>query len=62
MADEDSDTEDRGGDRPRSSGSSGFEDRFWLVVLALIVAVLFLIGLTSADTGPANPGVYPGWH
>ncbi|MFE5966243.1 hypothetical protein [Streptomyces sp. NPDC056463] len=62
MADEDSTAEGRGDDRPRDSGSSGFEDHFWLVVLALIVVVLFLVGLMGADTGPPNPDGYTGWH
>ncbi|MFD6109512.1 hypothetical protein ACWGQT_07195 [Streptomyces yangpuensis] len=62
MTDKDSDVEDRGGDRPRGPGSSGFEDRFWLVVLALIVVILFLIGFMGADTGPANQDGYTGWR
>ncbi|MFE5633053.1 hypothetical protein [Streptomyces sp. NPDC056543] len=62
MADEDSTAEGRGDDRPRDPGSSGFEDHFWLVVLALIVVVLFLVGLMGADTGPAHPDGYTGWH
>ncbi|MFD9082809.1 hypothetical protein ACFYYM_36520 [Streptomyces erythrochromogenes] len=62
MTDEDSDVEDRGDDRPRASGSSGFEDHFWLVVLALIVVILFLVGLMGADTGPGNQDGYTGWR
>ncbi|MCY0930977.1 hypothetical protein OTB20_33260 [Streptomyces sp. H27-H1] len=62
MTDEDSDTESRDDDRPRSPGPSGFEDHFWLVLLALIVVVLFLVGLMGADTGPANQDGYTGWH
>ncbi|MEU2549106.1 hypothetical protein ABZ618_27340 [Streptomyces roseolus] len=62
MADGDSDDEGRSDDRSRGRNTSGFEDRFWLVLLALIVVVLFLIGLMGGDTGPANQDGYTGWH
>ncbi|WP_268256644.1 hypothetical protein [Kitasatospora xanthocidica] len=39
----------------------GFEDTFWLVLLALIVLVLFVAGFLS-DAGPASPGGSTGWH
>ncbi|MEU7697501.1 hypothetical protein ACF064_06735 [Streptomyces sp. NPDC015492] len=61
MSSEEDDTENRSDDRPRGS-SSGIEDRFWLWLLALIVAVLFLIGLTSGDSGGGLPDGYTGWH
>ncbi|MFE5676767.1 hypothetical protein ACFQ7B_14585 [Streptomyces erythrochromogenes] len=62
MTDEDSDVEDRGDDRPQPPGPSGFEDHFWLVVLALIVVILFLVGLMGADTGTGNQDGYTGWR
>ncbi|MFJ6783006.1 hypothetical protein [Streptomyces yangpuensis] len=62
MTDENSDVEDRGDDRPRGAGPSGFEDHFWLVVLALIVVILFVVGLMGGDTGPANQDGYTGWR
>ncbi|MDX2391098.1 hypothetical protein ACWGHM_14435 [Streptomyces sp. NPDC054904] len=62
MTDEDSEAEDRGDDRPRVPSPSGFEDHFWLVALALIVVILFLVGLTSSATGPANQDGYTGWR
>ncbi|MFF9915342.1 hypothetical protein [Streptomyces sp. NPDC013457] len=62
MSDEDGAAEGRGDDHPPRPGPSGFEDGFWLVVLALIVVVVFLIGLMGADTGPANQDGYTGWH
>ncbi|GGR53689.1 hypothetical protein GCM10010282_53370 [Streptomyces roseolus] len=46
----------------RGRNTSGFEDRFWLVLLALIVVVLFLIGLMGADSGPANQDGHTGWR
>ncbi|MFD9593977.1 hypothetical protein ACFWA9_14620 [Kitasatospora sp. NPDC059973] len=66
-----SDQEDGDGDRPnrpdRPKGPyrPGFEDTFWLVLLGLIVAVLFLVGLLSSlggDAGPANQDWNSGWH
>ncbi|MET9107780.1 hypothetical protein [Streptomyces zhihengii] len=62
MTDGDSDAEDRGDDRPRGPGASGFADHFWLWTLALIVVVLFLVGLLGADSGPGSPDGYTGWH
>ncbi|BFV61126.1 hypothetical protein KCMC57_up62300 [Kitasatospora sp. CMC57] len=70
MADEDRDAESGGGagdgdrpDRPRGRDLPGFEDKFVLWVIVLIVVVLFLVGLVSgADSGPANQGGYTGWH
>ncbi|MFJ3841328.1 hypothetical protein ACIPY6_38280 [Streptomyces sp. NPDC090054] len=62
MTDEDSDAEDQGDDRPRVPGPSGFEDHFWLAVLALIVVILFLVGVMGAATGPANQDGYTGWR
>ncbi|MEU7075809.1 hypothetical protein AB0B30_37410 [Streptomyces narbonensis] len=54
MTDEDSDAEDRGTHHQPDPNSSGLEDHFWLVLLALIVLVCFVIGFMNADTGPAN--------
>ncbi|ELP70145.1 hypothetical protein ACKI1I_20440 [Streptomyces turgidiscabies] len=62
MIDENSDAEGRADDRPRGPSPSGFEDNFWLVALALIVVILFLVGLMGADTGPASQDGYTGWH
>ncbi|MFH8253837.1 hypothetical protein [Streptomyces roseolus] len=67
MADEDSADEGGAGegrsdDRSRRPKTSEFADRFWLVLLALIVVILFLIGLMGGDTGPANQDGYTGWH
>ncbi|MFC9583456.1 hypothetical protein ACFVJ8_11595 [Streptomyces yangpuensis] len=62
MTDEGSDVEDRGDDRPRGRSPSEFVDHVWLVVLALIVVILFLVGLMGADTGPANQDGYTGWR
>ncbi|WP_407841269.1 hypothetical protein ACE1OC_40480 [Streptomyces sp. DSM 116496] len=62
MSNEDSDRESPDADRPRSPSSTGFEDRFWLVLLALIVVVLFVVGLMGADTGGGHLDGYTGWH
>ncbi|GHF76148.1 hypothetical protein GCM10018790_62540 [Kitasatospora xanthocidica] len=48
-------------DRPPVPHRPGFEDTFWLVLLALIVLVLFVAGFLS-DAGPASPGGSTGWH
>ncbi|MFE7094243.1 hypothetical protein [Streptomyces erythrochromogenes] len=60
MTDEDSNVGGRGDDSHR--GRSGLEDHFWLVLLALIVVILFLVGLMGADTGPADQDGYTGWR
>ncbi|MER6398151.1 hypothetical protein ABT263_19155 [Kitasatospora sp. NPDC001603] len=77
MAEKDSDAEGRSDqedgdgdrlnqpDRPKGPYRPGFEDTFWLVLLGLIVAVLFLVGLLSSlggDAGPANQDWNSGWH
>ncbi|MFD6360743.1 hypothetical protein ACFWFX_12940 [Streptomyces roseolus] len=62
MTDGDDAGEDRSDDRARGPNPSGFEDRFWLVLLALIVVVLLLIGFMGGDTGPANQDGYTGWR
>ncbi|MEV8099813.1 hypothetical protein [Kitasatospora sp. NPDC085879] len=70
MTDEDNDAEGRSdegdGDRPyRPSGPyrPGPEDRFWLILLVLIVVVLGLVGLLSnGDPGLANQDGNTGWH
>ncbi|GHI82934.1 hypothetical protein [Streptomyces xanthophaeus] len=62
MSNEDSDTGSPDGDRPRDPFRPGFEDRFWLVLLALIVAVLFVVGLMGGDSGGGHPDGYTGWR
>ncbi|MFF7993351.1 hypothetical protein ACFZDG_26580 [Kitasatospora xanthocidica] len=68
MSDEKSDDDGRSAegegdrrDRPPAPHRPGFEDRFWLVLLALIVVALFVAGFLS-DAGSAGPDGYTGWH
>ncbi|MFE4634501.1 hypothetical protein ACFRJ1_14165 [Streptomyces sp. NPDC056773] len=49
-------------DHPRAPRSPDFEDHFWLVLLALIVVVLFVVGLLGADSGGGHGDGYTGWH
>ncbi|MFF3017288.1 hypothetical protein [Streptomyces sp. NPDC057939] len=62
MSNEDGDTGSPDGDRPRHSIRPGFEDHFWLLPLALIVAVFFVIGLVGADTGGGHEDGCTGWR
>lgn len=62
MDNEDGNSESTDTDHPRTPGSSGFEDPFWLVLLALIVVVPFVVGLMGADSGGGHEDGYTGWH
>ncbi|MFE4258044.1 hypothetical protein [Streptomyces sp. NPDC056883] len=62
MSNEDSDSENPDADRPWGPSRPGFEDHFWLVLLALIVVVLFVVGLMGADAGGGHVDGYTGWH
>ncbi|MCU7827345.1 hypothetical protein [Kitasatospora sp. DSM 101779] len=56
-------SDDRDGSRPgRPPRPSGFEDTFWLVLLALIVVVCGLIGfLSDGSPAPGSENI-TGWH
>ncbi|MEV8100444.1 hypothetical protein [Kitasatospora sp. NPDC085879] len=67
MPDDDNDVEgpsaERDSDRPgRPPRHYGFEDTFWLVLLAVIVVICGLIGfLSNGDPGPGGQNI-TGWH
>ncbi|MEU3431440.1 hypothetical protein [Streptomyces gardneri] len=62
MSDEERDTESQGDVSPRRPGSLDFPDRFWTVLLALIVLGLFLYGLTRGEGGGGHSDGYTGWR
>ncbi|MFI6416779.1 hypothetical protein ACIBG6_05000 [Streptomyces sp. NPDC050842] len=62
MSDKERDTESQGDVSPRGPSSPDFPDRFWTVLLALIVLGLFLYGLTRGEGGGGHPDGYTGWH
>ncbi|GGV99428.1 hypothetical protein GCM10010230_25530 [Streptomyces narbonensis] len=62
MSDKERDTDSQGDVSPRRPSSSDFPDRFWTVLLALIVLGLVLYGLTRGEGGGGHPDGYTGWR